>query len=177
MKVTFRPDAFDKDPAGTTSVPYEFDTKGCLYQPLPTPGNPNGFSPRPVTYEPCNYDRTKMCPKAPPICDGGTLIRSEVKGPDSTNNTGRFVDYSDYSTFEIVSNVTVSQIFKFTWCPAQDKFQVTVFKQGNRRTGCPYQFYQQTDNVVALQSEKARLQAEINRLKAEKTGTIKVVFV
>jgi len=147
------------------------------------------MGPRPVQYGRCSYDPpgTKNCPIDPPYCNGGQLIRSEVKGEEATINHGRFVVVQNpelpsetITKFEIVpkqSTVPVSKIFEFTWCPAQDKFQVTVYKQGNADTGFPYQFRSQTHNVVALQSEKAVLQAEIDQLKAEKTGTIKVVFV
>jgi len=180
VNVTFAKDAFNGDP--TKSVPYEFDLTGCMFHP--------SFVPRPVQYEQCPNDPTgtKYCPtisKQPSCDDRGTLIRSEVKGPESTSNTGKFVDGqnpdgSDYSKFEIVSRVPVSNIFEFTWCPAQDMFLVTVYKQGHLDgpyKGCPYIFRSQTSNVVGLQWEKGLMQAEIDQLKAEKTGTVKVVFV
>jgi len=189
VNVTFGPNAFEYDGCnGCQDVPYGFDVSGCMWPP--TRERPYQFKPRPVEYERCLYDppNTNNCVKDPPTCYGGQQLRSEVKGAESKINWGKFVDYADYSKFEIVPqpNSTVpqsgpiSKIFEFTWCPAQDKFQVTVYKKGHVNgpfRGCPYQFYNQTYIVVALQLEKALLQAEIDQLKAEKTGTIKVVFV
>ena len=184
VQVNFTDTAFD---GGDTDVTYLFDVFGCMWD--------SSFVPRPVEYEQCYSEKigTKNCPKISkqPGCNGPLQIRSEVKGEESKSNTGRFVDGknsdgSDYSKFELnpksgdPSKGAVSNIFEFTWCPVQDVFHATVYKQGHldgRYKGCPYIFRNQTHNVVWLQSEKALLQAEIDQLKAEKTGTVKVVFV
>ena len=88
----------------------------------------------------------------------------------------------------------MSNVFEFHWCPDQNEFQVTVFKKGG-----PYLFRPQSPEVKTLEAEKAfmqeqhettvaemqeqhettvaEMQAEIDQLQADKTGTIKVVFV
>jgi len=139
-------------------VPYKLETVGCTY------GNASYyFKPRPVTYQngvpvnprpTCNYNEPKD-------------RKEEVKG--------QFDDSTTPPTFIPVSDV--SDIFKFTWCPNEDQFHVTVFRSGN------YVFTHHT-GLELLQAEieqhettVAAMQAEIDQLQADKTGTIKVVFV
>ena len=165
LNVTFRKDAYKSDPTGTTNVTYYFELIGCVYNFTSTPDHPVD---RPVLYDP-----TTGLPIAAPFCEGGQKIRSGEEGK-YMENFGKFVDNDEGKGTPFVpvptsDSTPVSKIFEFLWCPDQDQFQVTVFKQGQQigpHKGCPYQFRSQTFNVQALQAEKASLQAENDRLRS-----------
>ena len=165
LNVTFRKDAYDADPTGTMNVTYYFELAGCTYDNITF--GPGKEQPRPVQYNATGF------PIDPPFCNDATGFRSGEEGK-YMKNFGKFVDNYEGKGTPFVpvptsDSTPVSKIFEFLWCPDQDRFHVTVFKQGDPVSGCPYQFRSQTSNVKALQSEKAFLQAENDRLRAEIT--------
>ena len=144
-------------------ISYKFETAGCTY------GNGNAinpFTPRPVRYDPITG-----VPIDPPKCK---LNRPKVR---SEYAKGQFIDYADYPpTFTPVTDE--SKIFVFTWCPDQNEFHVKVFLSGSyvftHYTGLEFL---QAAEIDQHETTIAEMQAEIDQLQANKTGTIKVVFV
>jgi len=160
-------------------VKYELISTGCTYDD----GKYNGS---------VKYDKTTGLPIDPPKCS--TKLDGEVNSdgePIKSQNSsfGRFNDtyygVGKGSLFIPVSSDyrppnTPSNIFEFHWCPNENTFQVTVFKTG------PYQFVHLKPEAVVAgmraeidqhETTIAEMQAEIDQLQADKTGTIKVVFV
>ena len=159
-------DAFDDEyqTGENQMIPYKLETIGCTY------GNASYyFTPRPV-----EYNKTTGAPIGAPKCnDNLPKVRDEYV-------QGRFIN--DSNIFTPVSDV--SNIFKFTWCPDQDQFHVTVFRSGNyvftHHTGLELlqaEIDQHDTTVAEMQAEIDQLQADNIQLQANKTGTIKVVFV
>ena len=140
LNVTFRENAYVTDPTGTTNVTYYFELAGCTYDNITF--GPGKEQPRPVQYNATGF------PIDPPFCNDATGFRSGEEGK-YVENFGKFVDDYEGKGTPFVpvptsDSTPVSQIFEFLWCPDQDWFHVTVFKQGDPVSGCPYQFRSQT---------------------------------
>ena len=140
LNVTFRENAYVTDPTGTTNVTYYFELAGCTYDNITF--GPGKEQPRPVQYNATGF------PIDPPFCNDATGFRSGEEGK-YVENFGKFVDDYEGKGTPFVpvptsDSTPVSKIFEFLWCPDQDRFHVTVFKQGDPVSGCPYQFRSQT---------------------------------
>lgn len=142
LNVTFRENAYLTDPTGTTNVTYYFELAGCTYDNITF--GPGKEQPRPVQYNATGF------PIDPPFCNDATGFRSGEEGK-YMENFGKFVDNDEGKGTPFVpvptsDSTPVSKIFEFLWCPDQDRFHVTVFKQGDPVSGCPYQFRSQASS-------------------------------
>jgi len=163
---------YDKD-----LVSYALMSTGCSYGD----GEYNGS---------VKYNKTTNRPIKPPACNpkpdkefnsDGEPIKSQGTNVGRFNDTHYGVDKGAlFIPVRSEYRSTVSNIFEFHWCPDQNTFQVMVFKTG------PYQsvHLKPEDIVAGMRAEidqhettVAEMQAEIDQLQADKTGTIKVVFV
>ena len=161
----------NENPYNKDLLNYTLISTGCTYG--------NG------TYEgSVKYDKTTNKPINPPNCTTKTDKEFNSDGEPIKKQdlpVGRFNDtyygVGNGSLFVPVSSdfrAKVSNIFEFHWCPDQNTFQVMVFKTG------PYQFvHLKPEDICSAQYETtvAEMQAKIDQLQADKTGTIKMVFV